>query len=52
MHYMTHGIHRIEKHKFDITCPDALFSNPYRSHVSMKISAITFHTTDAPECTT
>jgi hypothetical protein len=25
MHYVTHTSHRMQKHKFDITCPDALF---------------------------
>jgi hypothetical protein len=25
MHYVTHRSHWIEKHKFSITCPDALF---------------------------
>jgi hypothetical protein len=25
MHYMTREFHLIEKHKFGVTCPDALF---------------------------
>jgi hypothetical protein len=25
MHYVTHRSHRIKKHKYGVTCPDALF---------------------------
>jgi hypothetical protein len=25
MHYVTHGLHQMQKHMFGITCPDMLF---------------------------
>jgi hypothetical protein len=36
----------MQKMKFSITCPEALLSNPYWSHPSMKNSASMIH---APE---
>jgi hypothetical protein len=52
MHYVTRRSHRMQKHKFSVTCPYAFLLNPYRSHSSMKNSESTFLSPDVPECTT
>jgi hypothetical protein len=51
MHYVTRRSHRMQKHKFGVTCSGALFVILYQSHLSMKNSASMFHAADAPECT-
>jgi hypothetical protein len=52
MHYVIRRFHRMQKRKFSVTCPGALFRETVRSHPSMKNSASMFHTPDALECTT
>jgi hypothetical protein len=44
MHYVTHQSHQMQKHRFHVTCPDALFMETAPAHPSMKNSASTFHT--------
>jgi hypothetical protein len=51
MHYVTHRSHWMQKHKFGVTCPDALFIKSISVPPDMKNSALTFDTSDAPECT-
>jgi hypothetical protein len=52
MHYMTRRSHRMHKHKFGVTCHDALFMKAVHSHPSMKNIASMFHALDRPEYTT
>jgi hypothetical protein len=52
MHYVTRRSHQMQKHKFGITCLTSLLMNPYRAHMSMKSSVLTFNAQDALECTT
>jgi hypothetical protein len=52
MHYMTHKSYRMQKHRFSITCPCALFVEYASSHRSMKNSVSMFHSADALEYTT
>jgi hypothetical protein len=53
MHNMTRRSHQMQKHKFDVMCPSALFMEIalHRAHPSTKDSVSTFHTTEAPEYT-
>jgi hypothetical protein len=51
MLYMDRRSNRMQKHKFGITCPSALFRKPHQAHPSMKNSASMFHAPDAAECT-
>jgi hypothetical protein len=37
MQYVTHGSHRFEKHKFGVTCPDAIFVESVPVPLTMKI---------------
>jgi hypothetical protein len=46
MHYVTRRSHRMQKHKFGITCPDAPFVE------SVSICESTFHSLDTLESTT
>jgi hypothetical protein len=65
MQYVTRRSHRMQKHKFGVTCPGVprmhrnelhdpmcFLPNPYRFHPSMKTSAMMFHGSDASECCT
>jgi hypothetical protein len=47
MHYVTRRSHLMQKHKVDVTCPDAPFVECLRSHPSIKNSASMFHAPDA-----
>jgi hypothetical protein len=49
---VTRRSHRMQKHKFGVTGTGALFVETAPGHPSVKKSAPTFHTLDAPECTT
>jgi hypothetical protein len=51
MHYLAHRLHRMQKHKIGVTCPDALFVKSLRVHPSMKNCA-SMTRADALECTT
>jgi hypothetical protein len=51
MHYMTRKSHWMQKHKFDITCPGALFMEVASNPHERENSASTFRAIDAPECT-
>jgi hypothetical protein len=42
MHYVTRRSHRMQKHKFGVMCPDALFVESIQTHVGMKIVRRTF----------
>jgi hypothetical protein len=41
----------MQKYKFDITCPDALFKEIAQSPPEYKNSVLSFHAPDATECT-
>jgi hypothetical protein len=50
MHYVTHGLHQMQKHKFDVASPDKLFVGSAPAHPSMKNSASTFENASRPPC--
>jgi hypothetical protein len=52
MHYVTCRSHRMQKHKFGVTCPGALFVISVPVPLQHENSASTFRTPNAVECTT
>jgi hypothetical protein len=52
IHHVARRSHRIQKHKFGVTCPGAFFLETASGHLNMKKSASTFRGLDALECTT
>jgi hypothetical protein len=53
MHYVTHRSNRMQKKKFGVKCPGTadFLLKLHRAHRSMNTSGLTFHGSDAPECT-
>jgi hypothetical protein len=49
MHYVTHKSHRMQKHKFGITCLGMLFVESVHFPPERENSASMFHAPDAPE---
>jgi hypothetical protein len=51
MHYVTRRSHRMQKHKFDVTCPDKFFVELVSVPPEHKNSVLMFHALDASKCT-
>jgi hypothetical protein len=52
MHYVTRRYHRMQRQKFSITCPGALFVESVQVPLEQENSASVFHAPDTPECPT
>jgi hypothetical protein len=51
MDYMTRRAHRMQKHKFSVTCLGALFMKAAPGSHQHEKSVSTFRALDAPKCT-
>jgi hypothetical protein len=51
MHYMTYRSHKMQKHKFGVTCPNVLLMETASGPPKHENSVSMFCTPEPPECT-